>query len=333
MPTPRVPANPVAIFDLPALRRHRKRAAGMGDDGGFLFREGAERLWDRLADIRRRFRYALDLGSRAPLLAERLRAAGVDTVVAGDLAALKVDLEALPFAAGSFDLVVSSLALHWVNDLPGTLLQLRHILKPDGLLLVNLFAGDTLEALRVALLEAESEIENGASPRVSPFADPRDLAGLLQRAGFALPVVDSDRVIVDYPDAWKLMHDLRAMGETNACALRHRHFSRRATLLRAAELYRRDGGDASGRVAAQFEIATLTAWAPHDAQPRALRPGSAATRLADALGTAERPAGDKATPSRHRHRFLSSRIRDSNAWCSRWNSLFPPEPAKPTFCC
>lgn len=296
MPSPRVPANPIEIFDRPALGRHRKRAAGMGADAGFLFREGAERLWDRLADVKRPFRRALDLDSRDPLLAEQLRGAGIDTLVAGDLAALRIDLEALPFAAGTFDLVVSSLALHWVNDLPGTLLQLRHVLKPDGLLLANLFAGDTLEALRVALLAAESEIENGASPRVSPFADPRDLAGLLQRAGFALPVVDSDRVTVDYPDAWKLMRDLRAMGETNACALRHRHFTRRATLLRAAELYRRHCGDESGRVPAQFEIVTLTAWAPHEAQPRALRPGSAATRLADALGTAERPAGDKATP-------------------------------------
>jgi hypothetical protein len=150
--------------------------------------------------------------------------------------------------------------------------------------------------LRVALLEAESEIENGASPRVSPFADPRDLAGLLQRAGFALPVVDSDRITVDYRDAWSLMRDLRAMGETNAAVLRHRHFTRRATLLRAAEIYRTRFGDEAGRIPAQFEIATMTAWAPHQTQPRALRPGSAAARLADALGAQERPAGDKATP-------------------------------------
>ena len=163
-------------------------------------------------------------------------------------------------------------------------------------MLVNLFAGETLEALRVALLEAESEIENGASPRISPFADPRDLAGLLQRAGFALPVVDTDRIAVDYPDAWKLMRDLRAMGETNASTLRHRHFTRRATLLRAAEIYTRRFGDDRGRIPATFEIVTLTAWAPDAAQPRALKPGSATTRLAEALGTTERPAGDKATP-------------------------------------
>jgi SAM-dependent methyltransferase len=288
--------NPIAIFDRSALRRHRARAAGRDADSGFLFREGAERLLDRLADIKRPFSRALDLDSRDPLIAERLRAAGIETTAAGDAGSIAVDLEALPFAPASFDLVASSLAFHWIDDLPGTLLQLRHILKPDGLLLVNLFAGETLEALRIALLEAEAEIENGASPRISPFADPRDLAGLLQRAGFALPVVDSDRISVDYPDAWKLMRDLRAMGETNAAALRHRHFTRRATLLRAAEIYRTRYGDETGRIPAHFEIATLTAWAPHETQPRALRPGSAKARLADALGTEERPAGDKAVP-------------------------------------
>jgi NADH dehydrogenase [ubiquinone] 1 alpha subcomplex assembly factor 5 len=288
--------NPIAIFDRPAMRRHRARAAGIEGDAGFLFREGAERLLDRLADIKRPFTRALDLDSRDPLIAEQLRDAGIETVVAGEGGPLRLDLEILPFAPASFDLVTSSLAFHWINDLPGTLLQLRHILKPDGLLLVNLFAGETLEALRIALLEAEAEIENGASPRISPFADPRDLAGLLQRAGFALPVVDSDRITVDYPDAWKLMRDLRAMGETNATALRHRHFTRRATLLRTADIYRARFGNDDGRIPAAFEIATLTAWAPHEAQPRALRPGSAATRLADALGVEERPAGDKATP-------------------------------------
>ena len=296
MPVPTAAPHPIAIFDRQARRRHRARAARLGIEADFLFREGAERLLDRLADIKRPFTRALDLDSRDALIAERLRGAGIETVVAGEAGPLGVDLEALPFAPASFDLVTSSLAFHWINDLPGTLLQLRHILKPDGLLLVNLFAGETLEGLRIALLEAESEIENGASPRISPFADPRDLAGLLQRAGFALPVVDSDRITVDYPDAWKLMRDLRAMGETNATALRHRHFTRRATLLRAAEIYRARFGDEAGRIPAEFEIATLTAWAPHHAQPRALRPGSAEARLADALGTEERPAGDKATP-------------------------------------
>ncbi|HLI21673.1 MAG TPA: methyltransferase domain-containing protein [Stellaceae bacterium] len=294
---------PPEIFDRAALRRHRARAAKLGAraaaggaDPGFLYREGAERLWDRLGDIKRSFTRALDLDSRDPFLRRQLAAAGIETVAAGDNTGLTLDLEALPFAAATFDLVTSSLSLHWVNDLPGTLLQLRYILKPDGLLLVNLFAGETLEALRIALLEAESEIENGASPRVSPFADARDLAALLQRAGFALPVVDCDRLTVDYPDAWTLMRDLRAMGETNAAMLRRRHFTRRATLWRAAEIYAQRFGDAKGRIPAIFDIVTLTAWAPHASQPRPLRPGSAAARLADALGTTERPAGDKAAP-------------------------------------
>ena len=293
------PANPppnlVEIFDRSAVQRHQARARRIAGDAGFLFTEAADRLWDRLADIKRPFTRALDLGSRDPLIATQLRAAGVETVVAGDAGAIALDIEILPFAPGSFDLI-SSLALHWVNDLPGALLQLRHILKPDGLLLANMFAGETLDELRIALLEAESEVENGASPRVSPFADPSDLAGLLQRAGFALPVVDSDRIAVDYPDALKLMHDLRAMGETNASLHRHRHFTRRATLLRAAAIYRARFGNDAGRIPASFELATLTAWAPHEAQQRPLRPGSAATRLADALDADEHKAGDKATP-------------------------------------
>ncbi|HVA15070.1 MAG TPA: methyltransferase domain-containing protein [Stellaceae bacterium] len=294
---PNIAADPIAIFDRQGIRRHRARAAGMRGDAGFLFAAGAELLWDRLADIKRSFARALDLDSRDAQLAERLRGIGIATLsAASDSAALAVDIEALPFAPGAFDLVVSSLALHWINDLPGTLLQLRQMLKPDGLLLANLFAGETLEGLRSVLLAAESEIENGASPRVSPFADPRDLATLLQRAGFALPVVDSDRIDVDYPDAWKLMRDLRAMGETNACALRHRHFTRRATLLRATDLYRQRFGNRDGRIPARFEIVTLTAWAPHEAQPRPLRPGSAATRLAAALDTEEHKAGDQTAP-------------------------------------
>jgi SAM-dependent methyltransferase len=301
MPRPTAPAPqpsaPTTVFDHHALRQHRQRAARLASpESGFLFREGAERLLDRLADIRRPFAQALDLDSRDPWLAERLRASGIETLRTGDSATLTLDLEALPFAPRSFDLVVSSLAFHWINDLPGSLLQLRHILRPDGLVLVNLFAGATLEALRIAWLEAESEIENGASPRVSPFADPRDLAALLQRAGFALPVVDTDRIVVDYADTWSLMRDLRAMGETNASTLRHRHFTRRATVLRAVEIYQQRFGDDRGRIPAQFEIATLTAWAPHEAQPRPLRPGSAEHRLATALGTQERPADDKETP-------------------------------------
>ena len=304
-------ATQLQVFDAKAVRRHRERAARGSRAAEFLFIEGAARLADRLKDVSREFSQALELGSRGGLLARDLRdSGGIASLVASDPAAgflsgladpgLVAEAEALPFAPASFDLVVSNLALHWVNDLPGTLLQLRQALKPDGLLLLSLFAGETLNELRLCLLEAESEIENGASPRVAPFADPRELAGLLQRAGFALPVVDTDRIEATYPDALSLMRDLRAMGETNAVAARRRSFTRRATVLRAAELYQTRYAGADGRIGARFEIATLTAWAPHQSQPKPLRPGSAATRLADALGAEEKSAGEAARPAASR---------------------------------
>lgn len=295
------------VFDRRAVRRHRERAARLGT-AEFLFEEAAERLAERLDDIKRAFERVLVLGTRRGTMARILGPrAGVGLLVEVDDAVgfltraepgprVVAEAEALPFAAAAFDLVVSPLALHWTNDLPGALLQLRRCLKPDGLLLASVLGGETLDGLRRAFLEAELAEEGGVSPRVSPMADGRDLAGLLQRAGFALPVVDSDRVSATYPDALALMSELRAMGETNALRERLRHLTRRATLLRAAEAYRKLAGAPDGRVAASFEIVTMTAWAPHESQPKPLRPGSAVARLADALGTDERPAGDKARP-------------------------------------
>jgi NADH dehydrogenase [ubiquinone] 1 alpha subcomplex assembly factor 5 len=306
MPTQTDAHNPLTIFDHSAVRQHRMRAAA-GRRAEFLFVESAERLADRLADINRRFPRALDLGCRDGLLGRHLtNRSGIEWLVASDpafafakaapLPRLVAEAEMLPFAAGSFDLVVSNLALHWTNDLPGALLQLRHALKPDGLLLASLCGGETLTELRQALIEAESELEGGASPRVSPFADARDLATLLQRAGFALPVVDSDTIEATYLDALSLMRDLRHMGESNALALRRRNFTRRATLLRAAAIYQARFARADGRIPARFEIVTLTAWSPHEGQPKPLRPGSAEARLADALGTREHNSGDKPAP-------------------------------------
>jgi NADH dehydrogenase [ubiquinone] 1 alpha subcomplex assembly factor 5 len=295
--------SPIQPFDLAAVRRHRARMMRQGG-ADFLANEAAAQLADRLADITRSFRLVLDLGCGCGAMARAL--AGRGGLVAADPAfacaaaaaspRLVAEPEALPFAAGAFDLVVSNLLLHWTNDLPGALLQLRHILRPDGLLLASLWGGETLGELRQALIEAELDIVGGASPRVSPFADLRDLGGLLQRAGFALPVVDADRIEVTYPDALALMRDLRAMGESNALIERRKSLSRRAVLLRAAERYAALFGRADGRVPATFELVTLTAWAPAATQPQPLRPGSARARLADALGTVERPAGDKARP-------------------------------------
>lgn len=297
--------DPLLVFDRAMLRQRRERAARNWERHAFLKREIAERLVDRLSDVRRAFPLALDLGSHGDEVAAALDGRGlVEHLVRADLGrgfaqrargpAVVADEEFLPFAAGRFDLVLSAMDLHWVNDLPGTLIQIVRILKPDGLFLGAMLGGATLWQLRQALAAAESEVDGGLSPRVSPFADLRDAAGLLQRAGFALPVADGDTIDVEYENALALMRDLSAMGESNLVVGRRRSITRRATLLRAAELYGERFALPSGRVAASFEVLYLHGWAPHESQPRALKPGSAAQRLADALGTAEMSAGEKA---------------------------------------
>jgi SAM-dependent methyltransferase len=205
------------------------------------------------------------------------------------------DEEALPFADQSLDLVISLLSLQTVNDLPGVLIQVRRALKPDGLFLGALLGGDTLAELRDSFAAAEAEVEGGVSPRVAPFADVRELGALLQRAGFALPVADVDRIVVRYASPFALMDDLRRMGETNLLNERRRAPLRRATLLRMAAIYAERFADADGKVRATFDIVWLSGWAPHESQQQPLRPGSARTRLADALGTREIPAGEKPT--------------------------------------
>ena len=283
------------IFDRRLLVARRNRAAGCMAGHDFLLARVADDLVERLAAVNRRFLNAVNLGAYHGLLGRRLRQVPsvelvTDMEAAGHLLAqcdgprLQADEEALPFAEQSLDLVVSGLALHFVNDLPGTLIQIRRSLKPDGLLLAALLGGATLTELRTAFLVAEEEMEAGASPRVAPFADVRDLGGLLQRAGFALPVADSDTLTVTYRDPLALMLELRAMGATNALTERSRRPLRRATLARAIEVYRERFGLADGRVPATFEIVTLTGWAPHPSQPKPLRPGSATTRLSDVLG-------------------------------------------------
>ncbi len=298
------------IFDRRSLRQHRDRAAAGIAAHDFLFREVGERLLERLSDIRRRFPLALDLGCHNGVVAEILRddpAAPVDTLLQTDLSpamarlaaakggpTLVADEEALPLAPGSLDLVVSVLSLHWVNDLPGCFLQIAQALKPDGLFLAAMIGGDSLAELRAALVEAEIEMEQGASPRVSPFADLRDIGGLLQRAGFALPVTDVDSITVTYSSALALMQELRGMGEANADRSRRRSMSRRSTLLRAAALYGERHGDTDGRIPARFEVIYLAGWRPDASQPKALRPGSAAARLAEALDSEEIAAGETA---------------------------------------
>jgi len=280
-----------AIFDRRLLRVRQARARAL-DPETFLIDRVADELGERLSVVLRQFERAADLGTPTDALCRMLAASGkVATIVGANSVA--ADEEALPFADGSLDLVVSALSLQFVNDLPGTLIQIRRALKRDGLLLAALIGGDTLTELREAFAAAESEIEGGVSPRVAPFADVRELGALLQRAGFALPVVDSDRLTVRYPTVHALMKDLRRMGATNILSERRRVPLRRATLQRMTEIYAARFADGDGRLRATFEIAWLSGWAPHDSQQKPLKPGSATQRLADALGAKEISAGEK----------------------------------------
>lgn len=290
------------VFDRALLRWRRRRARALGP-ATFLLDRAAEDLGERLSVVTRRFERALDLGTPTDAVRRALASnPAVGTVistgreVAAGAAGAQViaDEEALPFAAGSLDLVVSALALQSINDLPGALVQIRRALKPDGLFLAALFGGATLAELRQSFADAEAAIEGGVSPRVFPFADVREMGGLLQRAGFALPVTDVERLTVRYASPFALMHDLRRMGATNVLRERRRTPLRRATLMRMAEIYAERYGDADGRVRATFEIVWLSGWAPHPDQQQPLRPGSARHRLAEALGTRELPAGEKA---------------------------------------
>ena len=294
----------MAVFDRPAVRRQRDRAAAGLAAYDFLLREVADRLADRLLDIARPFPLALELGAHGGQFAEtRGSRGGIERLVQADLSPgmlrraagsrVACDEERLPFADASFDLVLSCLSLHWVNDLPGALMQIRRCLKPDGLFQAAMLGEETLTELRQALLSAEIELSGGASPRVSPFVTMRDAGGLLQRAGFALPVVDSDRLTLTYAEPFSLMRELRGLGESNALNQRSRTPARRALFARAAALYHERFADAEGRIPATFDVVYLTGWAPHASQQQPLKPGSASGRLADALGVEERPAGEK----------------------------------------
>jgi SAM-dependent methyltransferase len=302
-------ASEHALFDRGLLIRRRDRTAGGLEAHDFLLARAAEDIVARLGAVKRDFPLAVDLGAQHGLLARMLGAApNVGRVVSAERSLpllarcpspkLACDEELLPFADGSLDLVVSGLALQHVNDLPGALVQIRRALKPDGLFLAAVLGGNTLAELREAFVMAEAELEGGASPRVAPFADVRDYGALLQRAGFALPVTDADLVRVTYAGPFDLMRELRALAWTNVLADRSRRPLRRATLMRAAELYADRFADEKGRIVASFEIIMLTGWAPHESPQKPLKPGSAAARLADALGVEERSGGVRAGPAK-----------------------------------
>lgn len=252
----------------------------------FLMKRVAEDFSDRLGVIRRPFARSLDLCSptdhvsRAVVDAGRARPLRATTVSGGDVV---IDDEAQPFAPGCFDLVVSGLHLQWANDLPGVFAQVRRALAPDGLFLACMAGGASLAELRAAFSQAEEEIQGGASPRVAPFVEVRDLGSLLQRAGFSIPVTDVDSFTLRYESMFALMHELRSMGATNALVSRSAKPLRRDVAARAAQIYHSRFGDADGRVRATFEIVWLSGWAPHESQQKPLAPGSAQMRLADAL--------------------------------------------------
>jgi len=265
------------LFDRALLGARQARARRDGAVTFLLDRAGEDML-DRLAAVARQFSAAADIGTPG---------AAVETALRGRVASIERveldDSESLGLAPESRDLVVSALALQFVNDLPGVLAQIRRALRPDGLLLAALLGGDTLTELRQSFAAAEAECEGGVSPRVIPFADLRDVGALLQRAGFALPVTDVDRVVVRYASAFALMADLRRMGATNILFERRRAPTRRATMLRMAEIYAERFADADGRIRATFDIVWLSGWAPHESQQKPLKPGSAKASLEAAV--------------------------------------------------
>ncbi len=300
------------VFNRALVRQRRDRAAARLTAHNFLYLDVADRLVDRLEDTERRFARALDLGCHGGEIGRALDATDkVGWLAQADLSAamvarastkpgrarLVLDEERLPFDANIFDLVVSGLSLHWVNDLPGTLLQIHRSLKPDGLFLATLFGVETLHELRTALTDAELEVSGGASPHISPFVDVRDAGMLLQRAGFGLPVVDADTVTVTYSDPLALLRDITGMGESNALVSRNKAPLPRKVLERMVELYGARHATDDGRIAASFQLVTLTGWKPHASQQAPLRPGSAAQRLSDALETVEKSAGEAAPRS------------------------------------
>ncbi len=276
---------PPDLFDTALLARRRARAERLGG-ADFLHEAVALEIKERLNEVNRSFRDAAVIGPRAELWAETLALPGAVTKI--------VDADILPLEDAAYDLVVHGLALHWANDPVGQLVQARRALRPDGLFLGALFGGETLHELRSALAEAEVETLGGLSPRVSPMGEIRDLGGLLQRAGLALPVADSQRFDVTYASPVALMRDLRAMGETNVMTERLRRPMRREMLDRASALYAERFGLTDGRVPATFDVIFLTGWAPAPDQPKPLRPGSAQARLAEAFGMHERSAGERA---------------------------------------
>ncbi len=287
--------NSVAPFDRIQLRNRRNRVANNFSSHAFLLDEVGIQLAERLKDVKRNFRTAVDLGCHDGRLTALFSGNnGIEHFLQCDLSEsmlakasgpykLIVDEEWLPFAPESIDLVISALNLHWVNDLPGTLIQIQRALRPDGLLSAAIFGGNSLTELRQALIKAESEIEGGISPRIAPFIEIQDLGALLLRAGFNLPVIDTDTITVTYPDALKLMKEIKGMGESNILKQRQRNLKSRALLAATAKYYQKMFEDSNGRIPATFEILYFAGWKPHESQQKPLKPGTAQISLTEVL--------------------------------------------------
>jgi len=297
------PCSDITVFDRHRVRLNRERATHNFHQHDFLFAWTQKQLLDRLYDVNRHFSSALQIGSRSDINAEQHHK--IDHIITLDLPHtplsnsspyIQASEEFLPIKPKSLDLVISNLNLHSVNDLPGTLLQIRQSLKDDGLFIAAMLGGETLHELRQVMSETELDLNGGVSPRIFPFADKPQMGDLLQRGGFSLPVIDSEIVTVTYDNVFKLLHDLRGMGESNAIISRDKRPLTRGFFMHLAQKYAERFTEADGRIVASFEIIFLLGWAPHDSQQKPLRPGSAENSLAEALGAQEIQVGEKAKP-------------------------------------
>ncbi len=294
----------ISVFDRRRFKYGLIRAMPNFNDFNFLHSWGKNHILDRLSDVNRQFENALCIGSRCPITAgdhDKIRYGVVSDITETPVSSfnapyLCADEEFLPLNPKSLDFITSNLNLHHVNDLPGSLLQIRRALKNDGLFLASMMGGETLHELRSCMMQAELDLYGGVSPRVFPFADKPQMGDLLQRAGFALPVVDSDVITVTYDNIFKLMADLRGMGEGDTIIARNKNFENKAFFMRVAELYHEKFAESDGRIVASFEVIFLLGWAPDASQQKPLRPGSAEHSLAEALGASEIKTGDKTAP-------------------------------------
>lgn len=279
------------IFNRRLIKLRRERNFENFKSHDFLSKEISERLLDNLKDIKRSFKTVLSMNIHDQVIGDHLQS---DEIHYQDISnamlkskpgmRIQADEEYLPYKNQSLDLALSCLNLHWVNDLPGTLIQILRCLKPDGLFLAAIFGGETLTELRQSMLKADMDHRGGISPHVSPFIDVRDAGGLMQRAGFALPVVSQERISVTYSDAFALMKELKGMGENNALNKRFKGLSSQQLMIKVAEHYHQNFANEQGRITATFDIIYLQGWAPHESQQKPLKPGSAKMALKDALG-------------------------------------------------